>query len=242
MDAQRVPPSASMTSQSRVKVRGPSWPSSTEARSARPMSRWISWVRPLCLPLAASRADAGVGAPGQHPVLGGDPAARRAQQVRRHALLRPSRCRAPRCGRSRPGRALGVPGHASRGDGQRTELEQGRGRRSAWRSGSFSGRRGGGHRRAPVARGGLGQEGLHPVGDGLGDRLPAGPLASSCPRGWEMKPNSTSTAGCAPRSARRTAPAAPRGRPRRGRHQPRVDGVGEPRAVGVGLAPRGRRG
>ena len=26
------------------------------ARSDRPMSRWISWVRPLCLPLAASRS------------------------------------------------------------------------------------------------------------------------------------------------------------------------------------------
>jgi hypothetical protein len=57
MEAQRVPPSASMTSQSRVKVRAPSCERSTDARSARPMSRWISCVRPLCLPFAASRAE-----------------------------------------------------------------------------------------------------------------------------------------------------------------------------------------
>ena len=54
--AQRVPPSAWMTSQSSQSVRSPSaWKSQTD-RSARPISRWISTVRPPCLPFAASRA------------------------------------------------------------------------------------------------------------------------------------------------------------------------------------------
>ncbi len=56
MAAVRVPPSAWMTSQSSVTVRGPSARRSIAARSARPMSRWISRVRPPCLPRAASRA------------------------------------------------------------------------------------------------------------------------------------------------------------------------------------------
>src|SRR5262249_879008 len=44
-----------MTSQSRVMVRSPSCLRSTTARSARPIRRWISWVRPLCRPRVASR-------------------------------------------------------------------------------------------------------------------------------------------------------------------------------------------
>src|SRR5580658_1136982 len=56
MAAVRVPPSACSTSQSSVTVRSPSALRSTTARSERPMRRWISWVRPLCLPRAASRA------------------------------------------------------------------------------------------------------------------------------------------------------------------------------------------
>ena len=55
-EAVRVPPSACSTSQSMVMVRSPSAFRSTTARSERPMRRWISWVRPLCLPRAASRA------------------------------------------------------------------------------------------------------------------------------------------------------------------------------------------
>ena len=50
-----VPPSAQMTSQSNLKVRPGSCFRSTAARSARPMSRWISSVRPPCFPDAASR-------------------------------------------------------------------------------------------------------------------------------------------------------------------------------------------
>ncbi len=55
--AQRVPPSACSTSQSRVKVRSPRPRSSTTLRSARPIRRWISCVRPPCFPVAASRAE-----------------------------------------------------------------------------------------------------------------------------------------------------------------------------------------
>ena len=51
----RVPPSAWMTSQSTITCRSPSFFRSTTARKDRPIRRWISWVRPDCLPLAASR-------------------------------------------------------------------------------------------------------------------------------------------------------------------------------------------
>ena len=56
MDAQRVPPSACSTSQSSVIWRSPSAARSVTARRLRPIRRWISWVRPDCLPFAASRA------------------------------------------------------------------------------------------------------------------------------------------------------------------------------------------
>jgi len=54
--AVRVPPSACSTSQSIWMLRGPSTAVSTTARSERPMRRWISCVRPDCLPRAASRS------------------------------------------------------------------------------------------------------------------------------------------------------------------------------------------
>ena len=53
--AVRVPPSAWITSQSSQTVRSPSESIEYAARSARPMSRWISTVRPFCLPSLASR-------------------------------------------------------------------------------------------------------------------------------------------------------------------------------------------
>ena len=53
--AVRVPPSAWITSQSSVIWRSPSFLRSVTARKDRPIRRWISCVRPLCLPLAASR-------------------------------------------------------------------------------------------------------------------------------------------------------------------------------------------
>src|SRR5271165_5749453 len=55
--AVRVPPSACRTSQSIVTVRSPKPLRSTTARKARPIKRCISWVRPVCLPRAASRAE-----------------------------------------------------------------------------------------------------------------------------------------------------------------------------------------
>ena len=45
-----------MTSQSTWMVRSPIRSRSIAARSARPISRWISCVRPDCLPRAASRS------------------------------------------------------------------------------------------------------------------------------------------------------------------------------------------
>ena len=55
MEAVRVPPSAWITSQSTVIWRSPSASRSTVARKLRPIRRWISTVRPFCLPAEASR-------------------------------------------------------------------------------------------------------------------------------------------------------------------------------------------
>ena len=56
MEAVRVPPSAWMTSQSMKMVRSPNCFRSATARIERPISRWISCVRPPMRPLALSRA------------------------------------------------------------------------------------------------------------------------------------------------------------------------------------------
>ena len=56
MLAVRVPPSAWMTSQSTVTVRGPRAAKSTTARRERPMRRWISRVRPPTRPFKDSRS------------------------------------------------------------------------------------------------------------------------------------------------------------------------------------------
>ena len=55
MAAVRVPPSAWITSQSTEICRSPSLGRSTTARSARPIRRWISCVRPEGWPTVASR-------------------------------------------------------------------------------------------------------------------------------------------------------------------------------------------
>src|ERR1022692_2603068 len=55
IDAVRVPPSACSTSQSITTVRSPNFAVSTTARIERPMSRWISCVRPDGRPLVTSR-------------------------------------------------------------------------------------------------------------------------------------------------------------------------------------------
>src|SRR3712207_1045523 len=56
MAAVRVPPSACRTSQSSAMLFSPSAARSMEARSDRPISRLISWVRPPILPLTDSRS------------------------------------------------------------------------------------------------------------------------------------------------------------------------------------------
>ncbi len=55
IEAVRVPPSASSTSQSTQTVRSPKAEVSVTARSERPISRWISWVRPPIFPALDSR-------------------------------------------------------------------------------------------------------------------------------------------------------------------------------------------
>jgi hypothetical protein len=67
IDAVRVPPSAWMTSQSIQTVRSPILSSWTTERSDRPISRWISWVRPPTFPDVASRVVRVVVARGNMP-------------------------------------------------------------------------------------------------------------------------------------------------------------------------------
>ncbi len=55
IDAVRVPPSACRTSQSIKIEHSPIFSSAVTARSDRPTSRWISWVRPDGRPLFTSR-------------------------------------------------------------------------------------------------------------------------------------------------------------------------------------------
>ncbi len=67
IDAVRVPPSAWMTSQSTQTVRSPSLSIATTERSERPISRWISCVRPPTLPADDSRCVRVVVARGSMP-------------------------------------------------------------------------------------------------------------------------------------------------------------------------------
>ena len=67
IDAVRVPPSAWITSQSIQIVRSPSAGRLVTARSDRPISRWISCVRPPTLPCDASRCVRVVVARGSMP-------------------------------------------------------------------------------------------------------------------------------------------------------------------------------
>ena len=59
------------------------------------MSRWISWVRPDCLPLAASRLARSAVEPGQHRVLGGHPALAAAPHPGRDPVLHRGRAQDP---------------------------------------------------------------------------------------------------------------------------------------------------
>jgi len=84
IDAVRVPPSACSTSQSTVIWRSPKASRSRVARNERPIRRWISTVRPFCLPAEASRRVRSSVARGQHAVFGRDPAAALALEPWRH--------------------------------------------------------------------------------------------------------------------------------------------------------------
>src|ERR1700739_5019670 len=87
MEAVRVPPSAWMTSQSMVIWRSPSALRSTTERRLRPIRRWISTVRPFCLPADASRRGPPQGGGGHNAVFGGAPAAPLALEPRRQAVF-----------------------------------------------------------------------------------------------------------------------------------------------------------
>ncbi len=114
IDAQRVPPSAWRTSQSRVIWRSPSALRSVTARRLRPIRRWISWVRPVCLPFAASRAGARVGRPRQHPVFGGDPALALAAQEGRQVFLDAGGTQNPGLAHLDQHRTFGMEGEVAR--------------------------------------------------------------------------------------------------------------------------------
>ena len=75
IEAVRVPPSAWSTSQSMQSVRGPSASRSTAARSERPISRWISTLRPSSRPLRAVARFPLQGGVREHGVLRREPAA-----------------------------------------------------------------------------------------------------------------------------------------------------------------------
>ena len=68
-------------------VRSPSFAISVTARSARPMMRWISCVRPPTRPLAASRCVRSCGRARQHRVLGRHPAGAAPLHPRRNAIF-----------------------------------------------------------------------------------------------------------------------------------------------------------
>ena len=123
IDAVRVPPSAWSTSQSMHSVRGPSRSRSTTARSERPMSRWISTLRPSSLPLALSRCfplERGIG---EHRVLRGEPAAGHLLEFHpvRHALLDHRAANDARVARRHQHGAGGVRSDI-RSEGKRAEL------------------------------------------------------------------------------------------------------------------------
>ena len=85
--AQRVPPSAWRTSQSSTMLRSPSASRSTTLRKERPISRWISMVRPEARPLDTSRGRARRRGARQHGILGGHPALAGAAQEAGHGIF-----------------------------------------------------------------------------------------------------------------------------------------------------------
>ena len=98
IEAVRVPPSACSTSQSSVIWRSPRACRLVTARRLRPIRRWISCVRPDCLPRRRFAPCAGMRRARQHGVFGGDPAASLAAQPGRRLVL--ERGRAEHMGRA----------------------------------------------------------------------------------------------------------------------------------------------
>ena len=87
MEAVRVPPSAWITSQSMRDLALAKRGRSMTDRRLRPIKRWISTVRPPCLPAVASRRVRSERCARQHPVLGCDPAAALALEPWRQPLF-----------------------------------------------------------------------------------------------------------------------------------------------------------
>ena len=111
----------------------PSAARSIEARSERPISRLISWVRPPIRPLHRLAVAAGVGGARQHRVLGGHPAQARALAPARHALGDARRAEHAGAAELDEHRALGVVEPVA-GDGHRAELVGRCGRRGGSRA------------------------------------------------------------------------------------------------------------
>ncbi len=130
MEAQRVPPSAWRTSQSSQSVRLPSASKSHTARSARPISRWISTVRPSGRPRETPAACARRSRPGASSTRPSPPAPVPLEPPRmpsstvavQRTTVRPWRvqhlavgCSRKSAGRSRSSRSRAAPVRASRG-------------------------------------------------------------------------------------------------------------------------------
>ena len=113
IEAVRVPPSAWMTSQSTVICCSPSACRSTTARSERPISRWISSVRPPCLPAAASRRMRSPVGARQHAVFGRDPALAAIAHPARHLFLEARRAQHMGVAELHQAGAFGVLGDAA---------------------------------------------------------------------------------------------------------------------------------
>ena len=94
-----------------VICRSPSFGRSTTARSDRPISRWISWVRPDTLPVEDSRLRAGQGGARQHGVFRRHPAPPLAAQPRRRLVLERGRAQHMGVAEAHEARALGVARH-----------------------------------------------------------------------------------------------------------------------------------
>src|SRR4029077_1894306 len=93
--------------------RSPSWPRSVTPRRLRPISRWISWVRPLCRPRVASRSVRVVVERGSMPysaVTQPLPVLRRNGGTRSSTEAVHSTCVSPNLARQEPSAYFATPG------------------------------------------------------------------------------------------------------------------------------------